>query len=433
MVVMKIDRAIDIDEKIRENLYEVNLFMTLETRLNFIKRRYYTVVIMYELGIALFSATLYLYMESVGYTLSEINAYISMFWLVSFVAEIPSGALSDAFGRRNTTVLSGVIRAFGLLSISLGYKSDILLFISAIFTALGSALYSGSMSSWVIDEINKIYSDYDFNNLFSKTNIWSTMVSLIGGFLGAQLIGAVNLAYPTIASAMVLLTTSIITYNIIKNDRSIDSDKISIKKFLPLYLNILRDGINFFREKKFVFWVVISFVSTSFITTAPFNQWQIYFKKEDVGIISGYLYVSISVCAILGSILVSKIKSKNNFTMFLVSNILICFFISTSVLVKNFYVSVLFFLVHVVIATYAQVISFTYLNKFLQEKTRSTVLSIYYACEAIFVVFVMKLNSYLYISFDIGMSWIILSFLGIILMFLSSKKVKKGDIDFVED
>lgn len=306
------------------------------------KRVFYIIVILYDIGIALFSSTLYLYMESLSYSMSDINLYISVFWLVSFFAEIPSGAFADSFGRRNTTILSGVIRGIGLFAISLSAKNDIMLTISAILTALGSSLYSGSMSSWVIDKIKKLNPQYDFNQLFSISQTWGTLFSLMAGYMGAQLIGNINLAYPTIISGIVLILTSFITWKIIDNDRPVVSN-INLKQYAEIYNSILKNGFKFLKERKMVFWMILTFTSTAFITTAPFNQWQIYFKKDSLGIISGYLYVFISMAGVMGALAVSKMKVKNNLFSFIFCNVVVGLALSISVVLRNFYLSVAFF------------------------------------------------------------------------------------------
>lgn len=79
------------------------------------------------------------------------------------------------------------------------------------------------------------------------------------------------------------------------------------------------------------------------------------------------------------------------------------------------------------VSTAAQVISFTYLNSFLEESTRTTVLSIYYACEAVFVVIVMRLNSILLKTLSLGYSWLILLVVGIVLMLIFSVQVIKAE------
>lgn len=130
----------------------------------------------------------------------------------------------------------------------------------------------------------------------------------------------------------------------------------------------------------------------------------------------------------LGAFLVSKIKLKNNMRFFILCNVLVSLSIFATVFIKLFYVSVIFFLIHVVLTTSAQVASFTYLNTFLQDKIRTTVLSIYYACEAIFTVAVMELNSLLLNKFDMGNSWVILTVIGLILLFVFAYKVKRKSL-----
>lgn len=287
----------------------------VDAKIRALKTKFYISVILYDAGIALFSSTLYLFMESVGYGISDINLYISIFWVLSFFAEIPSGAMSDSLGRRNTAVLSGIVRAVGLFAVSLSGKNEMALIISAVLTALGTSLYSGSMSSWVIDEIKKIDSKYNFNEVFSISRTWGTLFSLMAGYLGAQVIGRINLAYPTIVSGIVLILTSVITWKMIENDRDF-SNKLNANRFLEIYAETLKGGVKFFADNKLVLWIVITFVSTVFINTAPLNQWQLYYKIDEAGIISGYIYVGISLAGILGAYMASRIKVEKAYQFF---------------------------------------------------------------------------------------------------------------------
>ncbi|MCF1783549.1 hypothetical protein LZD76_03680 [Lactobacillus mulieris] len=59
---------------------------------------YYLVNLLYSLGVAVWSGTIYLFMHHIGYSYGEINFFLSIFWVVTFIAEIPSGFILVAIG-----------------------------------------------------------------------------------------------------------------------------------------------------------------------------------------------------------------------------------------------------------------------------------------------------------------------------------------------
>lgn len=377
-----------------------------------IKRKFYTVTALYNISISLFSAIIYLYMESIGHTLSEINLFISVFWIVSFVSEIPSGIFSDSFGRRNTMVISCMIRGVGLFLLFLDDGNLIVLIISSILAALGSALCSGTMTSWVFDEVKKWDADYDFNKIFSYSSFFNGTISLVVGYVGAQILGKMNLGYPIVLSGISLVLTAVFTILLIENDRT-SENTIHLSNAFTEYKNTFMDSIRFAKENRMYLLACIAFTSVAIITTAPFNQWQIYFKDDSLGIISGYIHIFLSLFAMAGAYFASRIKSKHSISFFLYSNVLICITLVLSVCIKNLWYSLVFFLLHVFLMTAEEVVMFTYLNSFLNDQTRTTLLSFYYTLEALVTVFVMNFSSFISNFVGLGNTWIVLCGIGI--------------------
>lgn len=377
-----------------------------------IKRKFYTVTALYNISISLFSAIIYLYMESIGHTLSEINLFISVFWIVSFVSEIPSGIFSDSFGRRNTMVISCMIRGVGLFLLFLDDGNLIVLILSSILAALGSALCSGTMTSWVFDEVKKWDADYDFNKIFSYSSFFNGTISLVVGYVGAQILGKMNLGYPIVLSGISLVLTAVFTILLIENDRT-SENTIHLSNAFTEYKNTFMDSIRFAKENRMYLLACIAFTSVAIITTAPFNQWQIYFKDDSLGIISGYIHIFLSLFAMAGAYFASRIKSKHSISFFLYSNVLICITLVLSVCIKNLWYSLVFFLLHVFLMTAEEVVMFTYLNSFLNDQTRTTLLSFYYTLEALVTVFVMNFSSFISNFVGLGNTWIVLCGIGI--------------------
>lgn len=387
----------------------------------------YLIDVLYGIGIALFSTTIYLFMEKRGYSIAHINLFMASFWIVSFLAEVPSGVFSDSFGRRNAAILSCIIRGLGLLILFGINGGIILLVISGGLTAIGSALYSGSMSSWAIDEIQKVDPNYDFSLIFSKEKIIMAIVTMVAGYAGAQVVGTKNLGYPIVLSAVVLFVTGIILAVIVKNDNS-HKKSMDFSKGIEEYKKTLESSVKFLKENKKFFVVCGLFGCVAFLSTPAFNQWQLYFQNKKLGLISGYIHVFISIFGMIGAYIVSKLKIKNKPRFFMICNFLLFLTLVTSVLQDNLYVALLYFFMHVLILTAEEVIQFTYLNELLNQKTRNSLLSLYYTVDAIITIIIILLSGWICNFVDLGISWIILGGIGIILSIPLSLVLMKGII-----
>lgn len=62
--------------------------------------RYYLLINgLYASGIGIWSGTIYLYMKTVHYSYGQINLFLVIFWITSFLTEIPMGMLADKYGQ----------------------------------------------------------------------------------------------------------------------------------------------------------------------------------------------------------------------------------------------------------------------------------------------------------------------------------------------
>ncbi|MCK8607000.1 MFS transporter [Apilactobacillus ozensis] len=101
------------------------------------------ITIIYNSALGIWSGTIYLFMRHVGYTYAQINMFLMAFWIVTFIAELPSGWLSDYFGHINIFLLSCVIRSLGLLILFLTANNVFNLIMVAILTGIGDSLFQG--------------------------------------------------------------------------------------------------------------------------------------------------------------------------------------------------------------------------------------------------------------------------------------------------
>ncbi|UUV17304.1 MFS transporter [Fusobacteria bacterium ZRK30] len=131
-----------------------------------IKNYYFTGSVLGSVGVTFFMPILYIYLSKKGYSLTELGFYLSVFWLVTFILEIPTGILADSLGQRRTLMISGFIRGLGLLLLLMNKNYGILLF-SGILTGTAEALSSGSLRSWVVNKLKKEGHTENLQKLFA--------------------------------------------------------------------------------------------------------------------------------------------------------------------------------------------------------------------------------------------------------------------------
>ena len=231
---------------------------------------------LYALGLSLWTGTIYLYMQQVGYSYGQINLFLALFWLVTCVAEIPSGFLADKFGALKMTFWSALFRGSGLLLLAIFDKHLVVLILSAILTALGDSLYSGTLTSWIVERTKN--SELDQGKLFSHNYMLVSLVSFVGGYLEADQLGNIELRLPLISGAVILYVVGLVSLSLVRFDTAPKPPE-------PLRFTFERQ---IWQKKRPLLETLILFLPLTFITVGPYNQWQLYFQrgpeiKTDVG------------------------------------------------------------------------------------------------------------------------------------------------------
>ncbi len=93
-----------------------------------------------------------LHMDVLDFSVQRIGVIMAAYSVLIAVVEVPSGAISDVWGRRKTKLLASWVMAgsYLLLATASGL-GDIV--VSAALLGVGRALFSGAADSWFVDEI----------------------------------------------------------------------------------------------------------------------------------------------------------------------------------------------------------------------------------------------------------------------------------------
>jgi len=370
---------------------------------------YYLYSILSITALSFFNPILYIYLLSKDFSFTEVGLYLSIFWLASFMTELPCGAITDNIGAKNSILLSVVFRVVGL--ILLLSNSLILLYISAILSAIAESFQSGTLTSWLVNVNNKNNEEIDIDKVLSRNSLYALFFSAIAGFISAKYVYVYYKSLSIILSMLVFIISLFITLLFMKNLEI--TQKISIEKLKGSFGTVKNSLKETLYVKSSVF-LMILFVIPSILDLGPSNQWQAVFEKLDTNII-GYIWVGISISGMLGSLIYEKLS--NELSKFHVLYIFVVINIGTLLMfifIQNVYAKFLLFMLYIIFFTMMSIQVSVFMHKYLvkNDENRTTIVSIFYTFESIIVAILLSVNGVLTDKIGIENTWLV--FLGII-------------------
>lgn len=387
---------------------------------------YYLYNILVTVALSFFNPILYIYLLSKDFSFAEVGLYLSIFWLVSFMTELPCGAITDNIGAKNSILLSSVFRVIGL--ILLLSNSLILLYISAILSAIATSFQSGTLTSWLVNVNNKNNEEIDIDKVLSRSSLYALFFSAVIGFISAKYVYVYYKSLSIILSMTVFVISFLFTYIFMQNLEQ--TQKISVEKIKDSFVTVKNSLKETLYVKSSVF-LMILFVIPSILDLGPSNQWQAVFEKLDVDII-GYIWIGISVSGMLGSLIYEKLSNKLSklriLYFFVVVNIgmLLMF-----VFIQNVYAKFVLFMIYIVFFTLMSIQVSVFMHKYLvkSDENRTTTVSIFYTFESIIVAILLSVNGVLTDKVGIENTWLaFMALVGVIILSFMLVKLKKRRI-----
>ena len=387
---------------------------------------YYLYSILSITALSFFNPILYIYLLSEDFSFTEVGLYLSIFWLASFMTELPCGAITDNIGAKNSILLSVVFRVVGL--ILLLSNSLILLYISAILSAIAESFQSGTLTSWLVNVNNKNNEEIDIDKVLSRSSLYSLFFSAVIGFVSAKYVYVYYKSLSIILSMSVFIISFLFTYLFMQKLEQ--TQKISIENLKGSIVTVKNSLKETLYVKSSVF-LMILFVIPSILDLGPSNQWQAVFEKLDADII-GYIWVGISVSGMLGSVIYEKLSDKLSklriLYFFVIVNLgMLLMFI----FIQNVYAKFILFMLFIVFFTLMSIQVNVFMHKYLvkSDENRTTTVSIFYTLESIIVAVLLSVNGVLTDKVGIENTWLVfIGMVGVIILSFMFVKLKKRRI-----
>jgi MFS family permease len=124
-----------------------------------------------------------LFLLSLGLDLLQASTVLATYFLVTFVFEVPTGAVADVFGRRLSFVLACAARttAFALYFFAEDFLDCL---VAEVIDAIGSTLASGALEAWAVDEMRREGRKGPIDRIFARAQIAARLLVIIGGIIG---------------------------------------------------------------------------------------------------------------------------------------------------------------------------------------------------------------------------------------------------------
>ncbi len=157
-------------------------------------RRYYAVSLVYALAGGFLAGGVYpLFLRARGLGQFEINSVLAVYFAVTFLTDVPTGAFADALGRRRAFVLGCVLRVAGFALYFVAYAYPLFLTAEAV-DALGTTFCNGAVEAWGVDTLDQTGFEGRKDRLFSRIAQLSSLGTLIAALVGSA-VGSIDLAW----------------------------------------------------------------------------------------------------------------------------------------------------------------------------------------------------------------------------------------------
>jgi MFS family permease len=144
------------------------------------------------------------------------------------ICEIPTGAIADLLGRKNTLKISYLLQFIGQIIMALAGNFSHLI-ISVFIISVGSAFYSGTMDAFVYDSLKEKRQEHLFNKVISNITSLQLIAIVVCGLFSGMLYSQ-NPSLPYYVSGIFYFFGFIICFFL--TEPRVDSLKFSLPNFL---------------------------------------------------------------------------------------------------------------------------------------------------------------------------------------------------------
>ena len=136
-----------------------------------------------------------------GMSLTQIGSIEAIFWITVVIAEVPTGAVADRWGRRVSLVLGGAMFCVG--SVVFAFSSTYVVLLVAYLTiAVAMTMYSGAGHALVYDTLRQLGRTEEYEKHIGRSEAMAFGSMLVATLLGGPLVALIGYSETILVGAV---------------------------------------------------------------------------------------------------------------------------------------------------------------------------------------------------------------------------------------
>jgi MFS family permease len=317
----------------------------------------------------LFTPVIVLFFKENGLSMTEIMILQSAYSVAVISLEVPSGYAADVLGRRKTLLFGSACLTIGIAIYSLGQGFWGFLLAELVF-AIGGAFYSGADSAMMYDTLKELGRESEYKKLWGKTGSYALVATAAASIVGG-VIGEYSLRLTLVGMVPIFLATLPICYSMKEPKR----EKKVVEE--SHFQDMIQTGRETFIQSKKLRWLIVYSAIITLVIKGGYFLYQPYFKEVAIPVAwFGAIFAGMNLFSALISRYADEIEEVLGLKISLISLVLLTgvgFLLFGQIAAIYSFIFAAF---HQFVRGFEEPVMSDYINKLVESRDRSTVLSL---------------------------------------------------------
>lgn len=363
------------------------------------------------------SAIWVLYLAHKGMSLIEIGLLESVHHITSLICEVPTGAIADIVGRKNTIILGRIMSAIGAI-LMLFCNSFLGFAIAFVISAISYNLNSGSEEALVYDSLKVTGEEEKYLKINGNLNfiieVAQGIAVLVGGILSDY-----SFTYSYGLAAIVSICALGISFGFKEPEFHEEAkERVTIVGHFKSCYEVMKSNKKIILIMMFFELIFMTGTTTHFYTQQYFSE--MGYSRSFIAII----YVISSIGCAIGAKFAYKVERKFKKAMLYIVPMLGGVWLIVLISSKNL-IAIIGFIMFSVSINILYPVSSDYINKLIPSAQRATLISVQSICFSIFMIMIFPLLGFIGQVTSLRVAFIVLAVILFIISF-GSRRVLKG-------
>lgn len=357
-----------------------------------------------------------IFLASNGFSLLELGLLEGLLHVVSFLGEIPTGAVADLKGRIVSRKLGRILYVLATCCVMTAH-SFFVVAIGFVLYALSYNLESGAGEAFIYDTLAELKQTYLFKKVKARIEFLYQFANILGLLIGGYL---ALYSYTLLFSLEALLTIGALYLAMVQTEPFFEKKHISenlldslVKKTIRSLKEQTNSALTTIKEKPILSLLIVQSAFIITVTITLFYCLQIYWKSQgltefEIGIIFALGASAAALSALLTPALELRFGKERLVTILTPLLICLLFCLSFEVLTP------LAFILTGALEGVLVVVVQDWINAEIPSSERATILSVQSMCFSLFMIILFPLTGLLATYVDMTFAFMILTLITVL-------------------